>query len=248
MEAAHVSRPLVAVATLVWLGTATPAAAQALTPETIQAGYRLFYEGDTAAAMSHFKDLLAATPNDLPARFGLLVAQEDWLKTHLGVVAAFEKGLDEVIDLADRRYGRNKQDAEALFYLAQSHFMRAEYRFDHDKGMFGAARDGARAKNLIETYVKQHPEHGDAYFVLGLYNYYVELAPSFVKIFRFLLFLPAGNRTEGLKQIERAGGAGCLAGPARRDDPRRYLFDVRGPHRGGRRDWRKTPSPVSAQR
>lgn len=207
------NRVVAAFAVLAGLAADVPARAQAPTPETIQTGYRLFYEGDTGAAIKHFKDLLTATPNDLPARFGLLFAQEEWLKTHLGVVASFEKGLDELIDLADQRYGRNKQDDEALFYLAQGHFLRAEYKFDHDKGMLGAARDGARAKNLIETYVKRHPEHGDAYFVLGLYNYYVELVPSFVKMFRFLLFLPAGNRTEGLKQIERAAAQGPLFGP-----------------------------------
>jgi len=48
------------------------------------------------------------------------------------------------------------------------------------------------------------PEHGDAYFMLGAYNYYVEIVPSFVKLIRPLLFLPAGNRVEGLKQLERA--------------------------------------------
>src|SRR5262249_30127724 len=58
-----------------------------------------------------------------------------------------------------------------------------------------------------------HPDHGDAYFVLGLYDYYVELVPSFVKMFRFLLFLPAGNRVDGLKQIERAAAHGTLFGP-----------------------------------
>ena len=90
-----------------------------------------------------------------------------------------EERLDAVIDLADRRYGKNDQDAEALFYLAQAHMLRATYRFEHDKGMWGAARDGARSKRLADAYIKRHPEHGDAYFALGAYNYYVEIAPAF---------------------------------------------------------------------
>src|SRR5262245_33871698 len=203
-----VNRAVAALAVLAGLAIGVPAGAQALTPETIQSGYRLFYQGDTAAAIKHFQGLLTSTPNDLPARFGLLFAQEESLNTHPETVASFEKSLDALINLADVRYGRNKQDDEALFYLAQAYFLRAEYRFDHDKGMLGAARDGAHAKNLIETYVKRHPDHGDAYFVLGLYDYYVELVPSFVKMFRFLLFLPAGNRVDGLKQIERAAAQG----------------------------------------
>ena len=34
-------------------------------------------------------------------------------------------------------------------------------------------------------------------FALGLYNYYVDIAPTFLKVLRVLLFLPAGNRAEG---------------------------------------------------
>ena len=59
--------------------------------------------------------------------------------------------------------------------------VRAAYRFNHDKGMWGAARDGAKSKRYADAYVKRHPGHADAYFTLGTYNYYVELAPSFIK-------------------------------------------------------------------
>src|SRR6185295_18219180 len=78
---------------------------------------------------------------------------------------------------------------------------------------WGAARDGVKSKSYSESYLKVHPEHGDAYLPLGMYNYYVELAPAFFKVLRFLLFLPSGNRVEGLKQIERAGSQGSLFGP-----------------------------------
>ena len=109
----------------------------------------------------------------------------------------FERQIDAFIADAASRYDRSATDDEALFYLANAHFLRASCRFDHDKGMWGAARDGARSKRLSDAYVKRHPEHGDAYFMLGAYNYYVEIAPAFVKLIRPLLFLPAGNRVEG---------------------------------------------------
>ena len=76
--------------------------------------------------------------------------------------------------------------------------------------MWGAARDGASAKRYAEAFAAKHPQTGDGAFVLGAYNYYVELAPSFAKVLRFLLFIPAGNRVEGLKQIERAYREGSL--------------------------------------
>jgi hypothetical protein len=43
-----------------------------------------------------------------------------------------------------------------------------------------------------------------------MYNYYVEIAPAFVRTIRLFLFLPAGDRAEGLKQIERAYSQGSL--------------------------------------
>ena len=37
-----------------------------------------------------------------------------------------------------------------------------------------------------------------------MYDYFIDLAPTFAHVLRFLLFLPGGNRAEGLKEIERA--------------------------------------------
>ena len=76
--------------------------------------------------------------------------------------AEFEKRLDEFIGLAEKRYARTSRDEEALFYLAQAHLMRARYRVDFDKGMWGAARDGVRSRSYSLSYLKVHPEHGDA--------------------------------------------------------------------------------------
>ena len=127
--------------------------------------------------------------------------------------AEFERSLDAFIGLAEKRYVRTSRDEEALFYLAQAHLMRARYRVDYDKGMWGAARDGVKSRTYSLAYLKVHPEHGDAYLAIGLYNYYVQLAPAFFKVIRFLLFLPAGNRAQGLKQIERSASQGSLFGP-----------------------------------
>jgi tetratricopeptide (TPR) repeat protein len=189
------------------------ATAQSAPSDPIAAGYHLLWSGDKVAALRHFEKLLESHPNDLPARFGWLMVQNDRVDVDDSVQPALERGLDGFIDLATARYDRNKQDAEALLYTAQAHLLRATYRFDHDKGLWGAARDGAKAKGYIDTYVKEHPETGDAYFVLGVYNYYADLAPTFFKALRFMLFVPPGNRVEGLKQIERAASQGALFGP-----------------------------------
>ncbi len=190
-----------------------PAFAQPSRHDQAYAGYQQLYTGDELGAIKYFQNLLAPNPDDLAFRFGLLSAQQARLDRDVPLRAEFERRLDAFIGLADKRYARTTRDEEALFYLAQAHLMRARYRVDYDKGMWGAARDGVKSRSYSLAYLKVHPEHGDAYLALGLYNYYVELAPAFFKVIRFLLFLPAGNRAEGLKQIERSASQGSLFGP-----------------------------------
>ena len=154
--------------------------------------------------------MIREQPAALGPRFGRLTILEQRSKSARALEKPFETGIDALLADAGGRWSRSKTDDEALFYLATGHMLRARYRFDHDKGMWGAARDGASAKRYSEAFVAKHPESGDGLFILGAYNYYVELAPSFMKVLRFLLFIPSGNRVEGLKQIERAYRDGSL--------------------------------------
>src|SRR5262249_40884269 len=102
------------------------------------------------------------------------------------------------------------------FYLAQGYMLRGRFRVEQDKGVWSAARDAARARSHIEAYLQRYPEHGDAYLTLGLYNYYIDIAPTFVRFVRALLFLPSGSREQGLAQLERAATTGhWLAAAAR---------------------------------
>lgn len=192
---------------------AAPAVAQTSSTDAVHAGYMRLYAGERDAAFKHFEALRASNPASLAPWFGQLFAHETRIEFDRSLAPSFEKGIDEFVDHVDTRYSRSKADAEALFYLAQAHLLRSTYRIDYDKGVWGAARDAAKAKNYTDTYLKQHPEHGDAYLALGLYNYYVDIAPNFIKVVRVLLFLPSGNRVEGMKQLERAGRDGSLFAP-----------------------------------
>jgi tetratricopeptide (TPR) repeat protein len=206
-------RLLPALTALSLLGA--PAAVQAQSPapaEPLQAGYRLLYAGEKHAAAAHFDNLLKTNPDNVPLRYGWLMAERQRLDD-AALRPKFEKAIDALIALTEKRYDKNSKDGEALFYLANSHFLRAEYRFSYDKGMWGAARDGASAKGLIEKYIKLEPGNTDAYLVLGMYNYYVDIAPTFIKFISFFLFLPGGDRVQGLKQVERAAAEGALFAP-----------------------------------
>jgi tetratricopeptide (TPR) repeat protein len=203
----------ITVTALLVLVCARPLAAQPAHHDPVHAGYWRVYAGEREAAYKHFEALHASDPASLSKWFGLLFAQQSLIEADETLKPSFERSIAGFLDAANGRYGRSSADSEALFYLTQGYLMRATYRFEYDKGMFGAARDAAKSKGYADAYLKAHPEHGDAYLSIGLYNYYADIAPNFLKILRVLLFLPSGNRTEGLKQIERAARDGHYFAP-----------------------------------
>ncbi len=55
----------------------------------------------------------------------------------------------------------------------------------------------------------------DAYFGIGLYHYYADVAPAALKVVRWLLLLPGGDRVQGLREMLQARERGeLLAGEA----------------------------------
>src|SRR5687768_13689804 len=50
----------------------------------------------------------------------------------------------------------------------------------------------------------------DAYFGIGLYHYYADVAPAAARVLRWLLALPGGDRKLGLEEMLRARNGGQL--------------------------------------
>ncbi len=73
-----------------------------------------------------------------------------------------------------------------------------------------AARDGNRIRAALERALALDPSLNDAYFGIGLYHYYADVAPAAAKILRFLLLLPGGDRAQGLREMLRAREHGEL--------------------------------------
>ncbi|MBI2956877.1 MAG: tetratricopeptide repeat protein [Acidobacteria bacterium] len=182
--------------------------------EPIRAGYQRLYQGDSSGGYQHFRALADREPDNLAAAYGALAALDAWGLDDSSRQKEFEQRAQQLIAHARARYDKNKTDKEALFYLANVYGALAAYKFEQNKGLWGAARDAAKAKSFAEDYLRLDPGRGDIYLTLGLYNYYVDIAPGFVKFLRILLFLPKGNRALGLEQIERASREGEFFRPA----------------------------------
>ena len=94
---------------------------------------------------------------------------------------------------------REPERAEAWFYLGAAYGARVQWRVLRGERL-AAARDGKRIKDALEQALALDPTLDDARFGIGLYKYYADIAPAAAKILRFLLLLPGGDRTEGLRR------------------------------------------------
>ena len=104
---------------------------------------------------------------------------------------------------------REPRRAEAWFYLAGSHAPLVQWRVLRGERL-AAAREGAAIKAALEHALELDPALNDAYFGIGVYHYYADIAPAAAKVLRWLLFLPGGDRVKGLQEMLQARDRGEL--------------------------------------
>lgn len=121
----------------------------------------------------------------------------------------FSASVERAIRSAEAWTVRDPDSAEAWFYLGGAYAARVQWRVLRDEKL-AAARDGKRIKEVLERTLVLDPGLDDAYFGIGMYRYYADVAPTAAKVLRFLLLLPGGDRKEGLEQMLRARTRGRL--------------------------------------
>ena len=123
--------------------------------------------------------------------------------------ATFEKDVQAAIDAMERWTEREPRRAEAWFYLGGAIGARAQWRVLRGQAL-SAARDGKRIKSALEQALMLDQTLQDAYFGIGMYHYYAAVAPRALRMLRWLLLLPGGDRTQGLEEMLRARASGQL--------------------------------------
>ena len=123
--------------------------------------------------------------------------------------AMFRARADGAISALDAWTRREPGRAEAWFYLGGAYGARAQWRVLRNQ-TFAAAQDGKRIKEALERATTLDPELQDAYFGIGLYHYYADVAPAAAKMLRWLLLLPGGDKAAGMAEMLRARSAGQL--------------------------------------
>jgi tetratricopeptide (TPR) repeat protein len=123
--------------------------------------------------------------------------------------AAFAAAVNGAIGAVEAWTRREPARAEAWFYLGAAYGARAQWRVLRGERL-AAARDGKRIKEALERALALDPALQDAYFGIGLYRYYADVAPAAARMLRWLLLLPGGDRTRGLEEMLRARELGQL--------------------------------------
>src|SRR5215510_591629 len=206
-------RPIVASALLTGLFI-SPAAAQELTggPQL-----RRVYDAIFDARFEELPQLLARTCPPAPAEAcQLLDAVSVWWQIQLDPAsvahdALFQARIDAAIASAEAWTKRDPDRAEAWFYLGGAYGARAQWKVLR-RDRLGAARDGKRIKEALERALALDPRLQEAYFGIGLYHYYADVAPTAAKMLRWLLLLPGGDKTQGMQEMMRARAHAELLG------------------------------------
>ena len=123
--------------------------------------------------------------------------------------ARFLAETEHAIKSTEAWTAREPDSAEAHFYAGGAYAARVQFRVLRDEKL-AAARDGKRIKQALERAIALDPDLDDAYFGIGLYQYYADVAPAAARMLRFLLMLPGGDKTEGLARMRRARAEGQL--------------------------------------
>lgn len=126
-----------------------------------------------------------------------------------GLDRQFAAEVDHAIKATEAWTAREPQSAEAHFYAGAAYAARVQWRVLREERL-AAARDGKRIKLALEQAIALEPDLDDAYFGIGLYQYYADVAPTAAKVLRFLLMLPGGSKKEGLARMKRTRAKGAL--------------------------------------
>ena len=121
----------------------------------------------------------------------------------------FSTAADRAIASTEAWVARDETSAEAWFYMGAAYAVRVQWRVLREERL-SAARDGKRILRALERAIELDPGLDDAYFGMGMYKYYADVAPAAARFLRALMFLPGGDRKTGLEQMLRARSRGKL--------------------------------------
>ena len=185
-----------------------------ISPEA-KAAMDKIYEGDPDAALQTARSLEQARP-DHPEGY-LLEAEAVWWKRYCaaceikyGMVDAWKREKDNddiaylaliarVTALAEQQLAKS-ETAEMHVYAGMGWALQARVYGLREENR-NAARAAVKARAEMIRALQIDPQMADATAALGVYNYFVDTLPSIVKMLRFFMGIPGGNKEQGIEQM-----------------------------------------------
>jgi tetratricopeptide (TPR) repeat protein len=96
---------------------------------------------------------------------------------------------------------RNKNDADAQYFLGAYYGVMAGYEASVVRKFFAAMRNGSRAVDAHEKVLKLKPDYHDANLSVGMYDYIVGGLPFAYKAMATLIGI-RGNKQRGIKRLQ----------------------------------------------
>jgi tetratricopeptide (TPR) repeat protein len=193
-------------------------------PAEAREGLRLLYAGDAEAAVGAFRKMQQER-SEHPLGY-LLEANAAWWRIYCeaceikwNMIDAWKRGkrpededffrlTRQSITLAEQHMAR-KETAEMRLYAGMGHALEARLYALRDERR-ATARAGVKAREHLLRAIELDPHLADAFAGIGLYNYYVDTLSWAVKVLRFFMGIPGGDKKDGVRQLEVAMRDGVL--------------------------------------
>lgn len=187
-------------------------------------GMQLLMDGDIDGAIEVFRQIEQADPES-PLGY-VLEADANWWKIYLtegNLVdpdvfealseavtpydADFQRLDNLAIQKAEARIHSHQDEARSDLYEGFAYALQARLEAMRDHAL-ATARAGKKMRNFSMNALKLDPTLYDADLGVGIYNYFEATLPGYVRMLRFLILLPGGNRELGLQQLQTAADKG----------------------------------------
>jgi tetratricopeptide (TPR) repeat protein len=191
-----------------------------------QQGLDLLMNSQIGAAIKVFREIQVGAP-DSPLGY-LMEADALWWKVYFATGnlidpdvfavpsgsnnpfdAQFNNLVDQAIAKARANRKANRDVARNYLYEGMAYGLRGRLASMRQNNL-AAARAAKQMRSLLIDAVHKDRNLADAYAGLGLYDYFVDTLPTIVKLLRWIIGLPGGNRDRGIHEMEYATKYGEL--------------------------------------
>ena len=172
-------------------------------PLELQPALNLFNKGELIEAYLALEGLEEANASSKEYHFlkAMTKWKMMWLSTYNPSEAKEVAGmLDQVDSLCTPDMDK---DSANQFYHAAAIGLRAQMAATGGD-WWKTAKLGKKMKNHAVQILEKDPQFYPANYLLGSYNYFADALPGYLKFLRVLVFLPGGDRKDGLKQLQIA--------------------------------------------